>query len=142
MDTLRRVGFEEGKPGLQLTFLNRDLRKLYNDLGPTYIEILNKGLMAFDIDVIEQCLKVSAKDADSKPMTVSLDDFDEIPFDQIQMKCLDALSMAINGRLWKEHQVWVEEQILKYAEDRKKKENPTGPVVSLETSGAPPSAPA
>lgn len=139
MDHLRAVQFPEAGDGIQIIFRNRDILALRKKYGENYLEIVEKGIQTYDMEVIELCLAVGAKDRDGKPAVVTIDDVDSIPMSMTAERLLDAYSLSASGRTFKEHLAWAQEQVAKLMGGEGADRPLLDQGVFSEASSAPPS---
>lgn len=112
MDHLRTVDFPEGGEGTELQFFNSDMLTLRKKWGGDYLEVVEKGLQISDMEVIELCLAVAAR-REGKRVRMGLDDVNHVPVSTVADKLLDALSLANNGRTFRDHVEWMKSELEK-----------------------------
>jgi hypothetical protein len=132
LDNLRVVQFSEAGEGIYLFFRNSDVRRLQDQLGKEYQQIVITSLLGLDQEVMDQCLAVSAVDADLKRVKMQMADLDAVPQAIVQEKLLDAFSLCLFGRAYLDQMKWLDEQVKKFTEQGK----PAPPLLSPGASSA------
>lgn len=134
MQSLRSRPFPEAGDGCEIVFRNSDLLAIQKQYGPGYLEAIEKGLLNYDLDIIDACIKVCIKKG-GVPHKVDLDYFDAITVDDLASKILDAYSLSANGRTFAEQVKWRTEQIEKLSKDMESR-NASSPLLSPVDSSA------
>ena len=112
MEGLREVLLPEAGEGVKLRFRLSGLRELQSAYGDKYIEIIMTGLLGFDIKMMEKCLQIAGfKDGEKYPISLDeVGDVEGITMEYLQGKILDAFSIQMNGRTYREHLAWITEE--------------------------------
>jgi hypothetical protein len=105
----RRIEFAEAGEGVHLELRNRDFRALHGKFGSSYVKTITDGLLDFDVAVIETMLAATAK-KDGESFALTLDFLEDVPLELIQLKLIDALSIAINGRTFADFQATLDKR--------------------------------
>lgn len=105
----RRIEFAEAGEGVHLELRNRDFRALYGKLGAGYVRAVTDGLLDFDVTIIDTVLAAAAKE-DGESIALTLDSLEDVPLELIQLKLIDALSIAINGRTFADFQATLDKR--------------------------------
>lgn len=132
-DPNRRVQLPEAGEGVYLLLKNRDIRRLQNEVGTDWLLQCERACTFYHGDILDKMLKVMTW-RDDKPLGFGLDDIgDDIVMEELSGRLLDAVTLAVHGRAFKEQVAYLLEK------QKEGDENPPkSPVTSSSASSAEP----